>query len=165
LGAVRHLKSGSPFGFIKTPSIDNNSSRFFTIIDVFAEDQPSLLYDITRSMKPLVVFSGILPVKYSQRNFYRLGCINKPIELPWGYRVFHNLQDDIGKRVALRQMPFKDNLFVISESYKRMEPFDGAENNSRTRADIFVFSSIWDDIQICSITGYASQSHQQGVIA
>jgi len=30
--------------------IENNSSRDFTIIEVFAEDQPSLLYDITRTM-------------------------------------------------------------------------------------------------------------------
>jgi len=30
--------------------IDNNSSRDFTIIEVFAEDQPSLLYDIARTL-------------------------------------------------------------------------------------------------------------------
>jgi len=33
-----------------TVKIDNKSSRFFTIIEVFAEDQLSLLYDITRTM-------------------------------------------------------------------------------------------------------------------
>lgn len=33
-----------------TVRVDNRSSSFFTIIEVFAEDQPSLLYDITRTM-------------------------------------------------------------------------------------------------------------------
>lgn len=33
-----------------TVKIDNKSSRLFTIIEVFAEDQPSLLFDITRTM-------------------------------------------------------------------------------------------------------------------
>jgi [protein-PII] uridylyltransferase len=33
-----------------TVKIDNKSSRLFTIIEVYAEDQPSLLFDITRTM-------------------------------------------------------------------------------------------------------------------
>jgi len=33
-----------------TVRIDNKSSQVFTIIEVFADDQPSLLYDITRTM-------------------------------------------------------------------------------------------------------------------
>ncbi|MEN8136052.1 MAG: [protein-PII] uridylyltransferase [Thermodesulfobacteriota bacterium] len=36
--------------YATTVKIDNKSSRFFTIIEVFSEDQPSLLYDITRTM-------------------------------------------------------------------------------------------------------------------
>lgn len=36
--------------YATTVKIDNKSSRLFTIIEVFAEDQPSLLFNITRTM-------------------------------------------------------------------------------------------------------------------
>ncbi len=42
--AVEHQR------YATTVKIDNKSSRLFTIIEVFSEDQPSLLYDITRTM-------------------------------------------------------------------------------------------------------------------
>ncbi|MCK4837717.1 MAG: [protein-PII] uridylyltransferase, partial [Desulfobulbaceae bacterium] len=42
--AVEHQR------YATTVKIDNKSSRFFTLIEVFSEDQLSLLYDITRTM-------------------------------------------------------------------------------------------------------------------
>jgi [protein-PII] uridylyltransferase len=54
LAAKKTTKRSGPTSehqrYATTVKIDNKSSRFFTIIEVFSEDQPSLLYDITRTM-------------------------------------------------------------------------------------------------------------------
>jgi [protein-PII] uridylyltransferase len=54
LAAKKTTKRAGPTSehqrYATTVKIDNKSSSFFTIIEVFSEDQPSLLYDITRTM-------------------------------------------------------------------------------------------------------------------